>query len=349
MSDPHATLARQLGDAQAIVDVRTPAEFAKGHIAGAVNIPLFSDGERAEIGTLYKQIGRGQAVDRGLELVGGRLKEFVAAFEPHREQRLLVYCARGGMRSASVVSLLASLGYTVEQLSGGYKAFRNYLLAELERRVPPHIIVIHGQTGVGKTRLIERLPNALDLEDLARHRSSLFGAVNRQPRTQQQFEAELLRALQELDVDRPVFVEGESRKVGSAIIPRSLMAGMKAGTCVLVTASLETRVRRIIAEYSGDDPDTLPQLVEALRTLAPLFGKARVAELETQLLAGEMARVVETLLVDYYDPRYRHAMRHYDYALTCSAEDLDACAAELRAFAESQAALGPPPVVTCSA
>jgi tRNA 2-selenouridine synthase len=332
-----------LRDAGAIVDVRTPAEYAQGAIAGAVNIPLFADAERAEIGTLYKQVGRNEAIARGLDFAGGRLREFVQRFEPYRGRRVLVYCARGGMRSASVVSLLASLGYSVTRLPGGYKAFRKYLLGELECQVPPHVIVIHGQTGVGKTPILRRLDNSLDLEDQAQHRSSLFGGVNRRPRTQQQFEANLLHRLLELDFSRPVWIEGESRKVGPVTIPSELMGAMRGGTMVLLTASVPTRVRRIIAEYDGDDPDTLPQLESALLSLNHLFGNDRTRDLAARLRAGHMEEVVETLLVDYYDPRYAHAMRNYRYALTLSAEDPDACAAALRAFAGQEAGRAHPP------
>jgi len=317
-----------------VIDVRTPAEFAQGSVPGAINIPLFADAERAEIGTLYRQVGRNEAIARGLDLVGGRLREFVRAFEPYRERRLLVYCARGGMRSASVVSLLLSLGFEVSRLPGGYKAFRSYLLRELERQLPPRVIVLHGQTGVGKTPILRRLDNTLDLEHLAQHRSSLFGGVNRVPRTQQQFEAGLLQRLQELDFSRPVWVEGESRKVGPVTIPTGLMSAMKGGTMVLLSASLPTRVQRIIAEYDGDDPDTLPQLEAALLSLKHLLGTERTRELAAMLRAGRMAEAVEALLLDYYDPRYAHAMRNYRYALTLSAEDMDACVERLRAFAE---------------
>jgi len=323
--------------AEVVVDVRAPGEFAKGAIAGAVHIPLFADAERAEIGTLYKHAGRGEAIARGLDLAGGHLREFVQSFERFRGRRLLVYCARGGMRSASVVSLLSSLGHSASQLPGGYKAYRQFLLAELERQIPPRLIVIHGQTGVGKTPILRRLDNSLDLEDMAQHRSSLFGGVNRRPRTQQQFESSLLHRLLELDFARPVWVEGESRKVGPVSIPSGLMRAMKSGSMVLLTASVPTRVRRIIAEYDGSDPDTMPQLEAALLSLKHLFGNNRTLELAARLRAGHMEEVVETLLVDYYDPRYAHAMGNYSYALTLPAEDPDACAEALRAFAEREA------------
>jgi len=339
-ASPHPFTAL-LRDA-AVVDVRSPAEFAKGAVFGAVNIPLFSNDERAEIGTLYRQMGREPAIRRGLEQVGGRLEPFAAAFERFRGQPLVVYCARGGMRSQAVAALLASLGYTVRQLEGGYKAYRNYLLAELERAVPERLIVIHGQTGVGKTHILNRLPNALDLEAAAQHRSSLFGGVNRQPRTQQQFEADLLHRLQSLDHSRPVWIEGESRKVGAVTIPDALRRAMAASPCVLVTASLETRVTRIIAEYTGPsasaaaglDVATLSQLEAALASLRGFFGAVRTGQLLAQLHAGELRPLVRTLLEEHYDPRYRHAMRNYAYALTVSGEDLDAAARQLAAFGE---------------
>lgn len=336
MSTDRSDIAAALADATVIVDVRSPGEYAKGHIAGAVNIPLFSNAERSDIGTLYKQVGQQQAIRHGLEVLGGRLAEFVEAFAAHQGQQVLVYCARGGMRSKAVVSLLDSLGHDVSRLAGGYKAFRNHVLAELERRVPPTPLILHGCTGVGKTLLLERLTNALDLEQLAQHRSSLFGAVGLTPRTQQQFEAELLARLMALDFSQPVWVEGESRKVGDAILPVALRDVIRTGTAVLVTASMETRVQRIIAEYSRDDPAILAALDEALHSLVPHMGRQRVHTLSDALRAGNLEFVVQTLLEEHYDPRYLHAMRGYHYALEINSDDLDDTVARLRAFAAAQ-------------
>jgi tRNA 2-selenouridine synthase len=345
--NPHHPFIEILRNAAAVVDVRSPGEFANGAAYGAVNVPLFSNDERAEIGTLYRQVGKQPAIRRGLQHVGERLEPFVGQFERFRGKPLVVYCARGGMRSQAVVSLLASLGFQVTRLEGGYKAYRNYVLAELERLVPPRLLVIHGQTGVGKTLLLNRLPNNLDLEAAAQHRSSLFGGVNRQPRTQQQFETDLLHRLQELDFAQPVWIEGESRKVGAVTIPEALRRAMPVATCVLVTASMETRVSRIIAEYTGGDaalagrepagpialdPSTLAQLEAALLSLRTLLGGARTEALLEQLRAGELRPLVRTLLEEHYDPRYQHAMRDYTYALTVSSEDLDAAVRELAAF-----------------
>ena len=337
-----ATLRPLLHGADAIVDVRSPGEYGRGHIAGAINVPLFSNGERAQVGIVYKQQGKQTAIGRGLDLVGAKLAPFVGSFEPYRGGRLLIYCARGGMRSHAVTALLQSLGFRVEQLPGGYKAYRNYLLAELDRCVPPHLIVVHGQTVVGKTQLLQRLDNALDLEAIAQHRSSLFGGVNLQPRTQQQFDADLLAALEGLDARRPVWVEGESRKVGNVTIPEGLRLAMRRATCVLVTASMETRITRIIQEYTGPGdaiaPDTLAQLEAALRSLTTVFGKARMEDLVALLRAGDLRPLVRVLLEEHYDPRYLHAMRNYQYALAVSSDDLDEAAAALRGLAP------PPPL-----
>jgi tRNA 2-selenouridine synthase len=345
MPPSEPSFADLLRAADAVVDVRSPGEFSRGHIPRAVNIPLFSDGERAEVGILYKRLGRDPAIKRGLEVAGGKIAALVLRFEPYRGGRIAIYCARGGMRSTSVASLLKSLDYRVEPLPGGYKAWRQYLLAELARRAPPRLIVVHGQTGVGKTLLLKRLDNALDLEEVARHRSSLFGAVNLQPRTQQQFEGELLAALERLDFSRPVWVEGESRKVGTVIIPEALRAAMQAAICVLVTATLETRVSRIVAEYTGGGPptpETLAQLEAALRALTAHFGAARTEQLAALLRAGDLPPLVRVLLAEYYDPRYEHAMRNYRYALTLPSEDLEQAAAALRSFTLATLAAGAP-------
>lgn len=332
--DPNAiTVQTALRDAATIVDVRSPAEYAKGHVAGAINLPLFSDGERAEIGTLYKLLGRERAIATGLEFLGARLSAFVQSFEPHRGGAIAVYCARGGMRSAAVAGLLSALGFRVTQLPGGYKAFRNHLLSVFEQGLPPRLIVLHGRTGVGKTEILNRLDNSLDLEDCAQHRSSLFGAINLQPRTQQQFDAQLLAVLDRLKYATPVWIEGESRKIGKVTMPEALRKAMQRATCVLVTASLESRVDRIVAEYGRADQATRAQCEGALRGLTIPLGKKRVKEMIARVRADDYRPVVEALLLDYYDPRYEHSMRNNRYALTISSDDPGQAVHALRALA----------------
>ena len=338
MTAPAATpgqhpIGTALREAAAIVDVRSPGEYAKGHIAGAVSIPLFSNEERAEIGTLYKLLGKDTAIHKGLDFLSDKLTGFVQRFEPYRAAPLLVYCARGGMRSAAVVGLLGSLGFAVRQLPGGYKAYRNHVLSVFDGGLPPRLIVIQGQTGVGKTLLLQRLANALDLEECAQHRSSVFGGINLQPRSQQQFDAELLAALERFDPARPVWVEGESRKIGSVTMPDALRQRMQGAPCVLVTAPLALRVARIVAEYGLPDAATQAQWEVALHSLAMSLGRERVAGMIARVHAGDYAPVVQSLLLDYYDPRYQHSMRNYRYAVTVDSADLDTAVAALEAFA----------------
>ena len=314
------------------IDVRTPKEFNEAAITGAINRPLFDDGERAQIGTIYKQISQGAAIQLGKNLLDSRLAEFVEDFLPFKEQLITIYCARGGMRSASVVCLLASLGFQVQQLKGGYKSYRKHVLQALEALCPPPLIVVHGQTGVGKTRLLKKLPLSIDLEDLAQHRSSLFGAVNKRPRSQKDFEAHFYSEFFKFPPKQSLFIEGESRKIGDVFIPQTLFLAMKQGTMVLLTASLETRVERIIEDYVFDDEKTYEQLNNALQSLRMALSNRKVAWLCQCLRRGDFHTIVRTLLIEYYDLRYQHSMKNYTYALEVSAENLDEAAQRLLAF-----------------
>lgn len=320
------------------VDVRTPKEFEESAILGAVNLPLFSNPERSQIGILYKQIGQQAAIELGKSLVDSRLSDFVSRFLPFQNDLLTVYCARGGMRSAAVVQLLMSLGFHVQQLEKGYKGYRHYVLQALETRCPHHLIVLHGQTGVGKTRLLKKLPHSIDLEDLAQHRSSLFGAVNKQPRAQKNFESHLVAEFCKHSAKPALFVEGESRKVGKVFIPASLWEQMHFGLKVVLTASLETRIARIIEDYVFDSKETFEELKHALHSLRGALSHAKVNWLIQCLEKEDYAPLVKTLLTDYYDPRYRHSMKHHTYVLEVSGENLDKAAEELLAFQESHQA-----------
>ena len=169
-----------LTDGIVLLDVRTAEEFAEGSVPDALSRPLFDNMERAEIGTIYKQIGRDDAVEKGLEFFEPRIQQFLSSISDIKSQQIVVFCARGGMRSSSVVRLLQHHGFRVAQLQGGYKKYRQFVQQKLYNPMPP-VIVLHGQTGVGKTLLLKKLPDHLDLEDLAQHRSSLFGAINKLP------------------------------------------------------------------------------------------------------------------------------------------------------------------------
>ena len=320
-----------LTDGIVLLDVRTAEEFAEGSVPDALSRPLFDNMERAEIGTIYKQIGRDDAVEKGLEFFEPRIQQFLSSISDIKSQQIVVFCARGGMRSSSVVRLLQYHGFRVAQMQGGYKKYRQFVLQKLYNPMPP-LIVLHGQTGVGKTLLLKKLPDHLDLEDLAQHRSSLFGAINKTPRTQKNFEAQLVQKLRTLPEAHPLFVEGESRKVGQVFIPQTLADAMKGGMLVLLNASMKTRISRIVEEYQVCGEQSFQQVDSILQFLRVALGKVKVEQLRLWLKQEEIEKIVHMLLVEYYDPRYKHAMSAYEYVLELSAEDLNQAADEMISF-----------------
>ena len=326
-----------LDEAQAtghrIIDVRSAGEFVTGTIPGAINIPLFDEDERGVIGTIYRHGGHAQAVDQGFEYVEKKLAALVDFFELFRDQPLAICCARGGMRSLSVVNLLARAGFTACQLKGGYKEYRRDVLERLES-FQPRLIVIHGLTGTGKTRILQRLKRAIDLEDLAGHRSSLFGGLDRQPSNQRTFESRLAETIATLG-EEPYFIEGESRKIGRVFIPKPLAQAMKRAVLVNIHCSLETRIARIIEDYPVTDGEILQQMDAILRSLKQKMGAELVERMCGLLREGKLPELVRILLVEYYDKRYGKSMSEYQFALDISAEDIDAAAARLEEFRRS--------------
>lgn len=325
-----ATLDEVRASKRTIIDVRSPVEFAEGSLAGAINIPLFDVDERGLIGTIYRHGGREQAVDQGFAVVEKKMSALFTQFAPYRHQELAVCCARGGLRSRSVVNLLNDAGFSACQLQGGYKEYRRQILARVNS-FSPQLIVIHGLTGTGKTRLLQRLDQAIDLEAFAGHRSSLFGALDQEPSSQRVFEDRLAARIEQL-AEEPYFIEGESRKIGRVFIPKPLAMAMKAAVMVRIHCSLETRIARILEDYPVRNEGEAMGIDTILRSMKRNMGEARVERMCTLLHQGELSELVRMLLVDYYDQRYGKSMSGYRYALELSAEDLDQAAAELRQF-----------------
>ncbi|MGI0134346.1 MAG: tRNA 2-selenouridine(34) synthase MnmH, partial [Candidatus Micrarchaeaceae archaeon] len=210
-----------------LIDVRSPSEFSQGHIPGALNIPLFSDAERAAVGTCYKRTGHDAAVRLGLSFVGPKMNTLAEALQTAAgsEKRLRLLCFRGGMRSSSMIWLAQLFNIKCLQLTGGYKAFRRYCQQLFEQ--PRNWRVIGGYTGSGKTELLQYLTNqghhVLDLEAFACHRGSAFGALpDRSCPTTEQFENEIAFKLKDVPQGAPIYVEDESRLVGYCVIPRAL-------------------------------------------------------------------------------------------------------------------------------
>ncbi len=296
-----------------VIDVRSPGEFAHGHIPGAFNIPLFDDAERAKVGTRYKRAGRDAAVLTGLELIGPKLASFVKQsrrLSPDGE--VLVHCWRGGMRSASFAWLLETAGLRVAgTLRQGYKAFRQEALHAFEKPLP--LVVLGGQTGSGKTEILHSLrqlgEQVVDLEGLAHHKGSSFGAIGEAPQpTVEQFENELFAALRPLDPGRRIWLEDESATIGTVRIPHPFFAQMRRAPVFFLEVPKEERIGRLVQMYTGCD-DAL--LAEAVERIHKRLGGQHYARAMQALSAGDYATVADVTLT-YYDKAYLFGLSKRD-------------------------------------
>ena len=296
-----------------IIDVRSPAEFAQGHIPTARNIPLFGDEERAEIGTLFKKAGRDKALFRGLEIVGPSLSRLVTAAmaEAGAARRLLVHCWRGGMRSSSFCWLMNLAGLDARTLEGGYKSFRRKVLAHFA--VEMKILLIGGMTGSGKSEVLRALSarslQVLDLETLARHKGSAFGALGEalQPSTEQ-FENELFHIINGFNLAQTILVEDEGRNIGRIILPAALFAQMERAPMILLDLAKEERIKRLISDYGGFDRDAL---AACCMRLEKRMGGEKCRKACDLLTSGDLAGAT-SLLLEYYDKAYARqiALKH---------------------------------------
>src|SRR5262245_40545664 len=293
-----------LASFESILDARSPAEYAEDHIPGAVSAPVLDDDERAQVGTLYKQVSQFDAKKLGAALVAKNIAHHVETLfkDKGKDWRPLVYCWRGGKRSGAMAAVLREIGWDAHTLPGGYKAYRRWVVAELETLPAKfRFIVIHGPTGSGKSRLLGALARqgaqVLDLEDLAAHRGSVLGGLPDRPQpTQKMFESRLLATLQRLDPARPVFVEGESKKIGQLQVPDALIATMRAAPCVRVAADIETRVTLLMQEYGHFLADQRA-LAAQLDCLVALHGREKIAEWKALGERGEFREGVRRLLL----------------------------------------------------
>jgi tRNA 2-selenouridine synthase len=324
------------------VDVRTPLEYEEDHIPGAINVPLLSNEERVEIGTLYKQTGPQEARLRGLELTAARFPQIVHEIGGAAAGRpILVYCWRGGLRSKTVVSILELTGFDGVQLQGGYKSFRNHVLARFEPFQPPGpLLVIHGMTGIGKTTFILGLNNAdfsvIDLEGLACHRGSAFGEVGMsQDLSQKRFDTLLWDALRKLPKGKPLIIEGESKRIGKISLPGNFYEVMLDSVKVWCEASLETRVERLIAEYGRDE--YRQDMADALLRLKKRLGGGKYEEIAAYLQNWELEPFMAELVKNYYDKVY-YKNREWREDLTLSLEDYRAAEQQLKGFINSRLA-----------
>lgn len=299
-----------------IIDVRAPAEYAEDHLPGAINLPVLDDEERARVGTIYKQVSPFSARKIGAALVArnaaahlmGPLAEKPGGWRP------LVYCWRGGQRSGSFATILGQIGWRVATVAGGYKAWRALISKALyETPFPAPLVLLDGNTGSAKTEVLNLLParglQVIDLEGLARHRGSIFGAMAAGQPAQKGFETALAMQIAALDPLRPVVVEAESSRVGECRLPPQLWKAMRSAPRVAIAAPLPARSAYLTRAYADvtADPGRLQALIAAL---GALHSAKDIAAWQGMAEAGAFAPLAEGLMAAHYDPRYeKHRAR----------------------------------------
>jgi len=296
-----------------VIDVRSPGEFQKGHIPGAHNIPLFDDDQRARVGIAYHHSGRQEAVMEGLRIVGPRMAHMAEqALEISGNQgELILHCWRGGMRSESMAWLFDKLGIINYVLQGGYKQYRRYGREQL--KTPAPIIILGGYTGSGKTDVLKALENhgqqVLDLEGLAHHKGSAFGSMGQaeQP-TEEQFENRIFEQWMQLDGNRPIWIEDESKMIGKNVVPDELFHAMRAAPVFKLEMSKLLRVERLVKEYTDFDKQQLNANIQKIRKR---LGGLK-AQKAMEAVDNEDFYTAVDLTLDYYDKAYLHGLSKRD-------------------------------------
>lgn len=297
-------------EAHTIIDVRSPKEFEEATIPGSINIPVFDNDERAEVGTIYNQEGQDAAKERGLEIFSKKLPDFIDAFKSIQTPKT-VFCWRGGMRSKTAATVLDLMGVHANRLTGGIRTYRRWVVDFLDHATfSPELIVLNGYTGTGKTAILHRLKEAgypiIDLEGMANHRGSIFGQVGRNPSNQKRFDAQLAETIIQHQDAPFVFMEGESKRIGRAVMPDFLYQKKEQGTQVFIQLPMEERVQNILEDY---DPWHYPeQINEAFQIIKKRIHTPVAKEIDNALAQQDFATAVRCLLDYYYDPRYNHSI-----------------------------------------
>jgi len=335
-----------------IIDVRAPAEYAEDHIQGAINLPVLSDAQRAQVGTVYKQISPFDARKLGAALVAENAARHLQGPLADRlgNWRPLVYCWRGGQRSGSFAMILGQIGWRAQTLEGGYRAWRALVVEALYHRpFPAPVVVLDGNTGAGKTALLPRLAargvQVLDLEGLAQHRGSVFGAMQGPQPAQKGFESALGYAIAALDPKRVVVIEAESSKIGNCRLPAGIWKAMQSAPRVFVQSGARARADHLISAYPDmiSDSARLGLSIEGLR---PLHSAAQMAQWHDDIAKGRFVDLAESLMQSHYDPRYaKHRARSSAAAQVIDAQRLDDAGLEALAGKVAQAVLAMAPRV----
>ncbi len=338
-----------------VIDVRSPSEFAEDHLPGAINLPVLNDDERARVGTTYVQDSRFRARRMGAALVArnaaahleGHLSDAPAKYHP------LVYCWRGGQRSGSFATILSQIGWRAETLEGGYKQYRRLVVDALYHQpFASPAVVIDGNTGSGKTDLLKTLANqgeqVLDLEGLANHRGSVFGAMPGGQPSQKMFESRLAMESVAFRPDRVVYMEAESSRIGDLSLPPAIWEALVAAPRITLDVSLEIRATYLSQRYRDISANTA-DTARILRSLVPLQGHDRISDWLALLDEGDLVALARSLMEHHYDPRYGKSRSRTDDNRIATVTVPGLNPADLKSTAAKVIALSPQPALKSSA
>ncbi|RQD67182.1 MAG: tRNA 2-selenouridine(34) synthase MnmH [Tindallia sp. MSAO_Bac2] len=322
------------------VDLRSPAEFEKGTIHNAVNLPILDNEERELIGTIYKQKSASEAKLVGIDKVSPKLDMMLNKIIDYksRYKKIVLFCSRGGYRSGPLVHLCNHMKIKVFQLKGGYKSYRKYTLNYFDNIHTFHkFIVLHGYTGVGKTIMLDKLENegfpCINLEEMAHNSGSVFGFIGQpiEKTTQKQFESLLLDKMIK-NKSIYFFIESESQRIGGITIPTAIYNQMVKGFHVLIDTSHSNRVDNLIKEYADEMSKKNDDLIKALNDLKQILGTDKIQKYKRKLLEGDYKSIVQELTINYYDPLYRHSLKKYSYDLNITYDTIEEALEQLRQF-----------------
>lgn len=322
------------------IDVRSPSEFKEATIPGAKNIPVFTDEERAEIGTIYKQVSVEAAKERGLEIFSAKLPAFIKAVKELDGEKV-IFCWRGGMRSKTAATVVDLMGISINRLAGGIRAYREYVTGQLKNMAyKPNALVLNGYTGSGKTKILRSLQSdgypVLDLEKMANHRGSAFGQIGMVANNQRMFEALLFNGLYETKESPYVLFEAESKRIGKAVLPPFLLEKKGSGTHIFLSIPMEERVKTILEDYHPAEHKN--ECEAAFQKIKRRIHTPIAADIEKHLAEGEFSQAVHLLLEYYYDPLYKHSAELYaaEKTIHIKADNVSEATEQIRALLQSQ-------------
>lgn len=298
-----------------LIDVRTPKEFAREPIIGAINIPVLLDDERVTVGTTYVQQSKELAKEIGINCISKRLPEIFKQVQElsKKYRRLVFYCARGGMRSGSMSALFGSLGYRVSKLEGGYKAYRDYIAKNTPLANEGFkYIVLHGRTGIGKTKILSKLEElgypVMDLEKMADHKGSFFGNLcEKRQQSQKRFESEIFHFLLN-NKKGYILAESESKRIGDAYIPESVYDSLVSGYHLMADTTLEHRIEVLMEDYANASKE---ELKTSLTKVGRYVSKKNLAKYMELLENDKLVELATDLVKEYYDPLYQKSIDKY--------------------------------------